>query len=224
MRHPDATSPGLGQAAVYRVASELLFRGLRPYFPCVDDHGVDLSVGPVRLQVKSAHLAYGRGYKQGAYWFKLVHGPIVTGSKNVKVRGPRQFSQQCDFVVLMGIDEQRFWIVPAHILDSATLVTLCLGPEGFYKRDSFDEAKKLRAQGLTQQEIGDRLGISQVAVSYQLRGGRAALPKRTRSGQVRECEGKWDLIGGALATLNEANKIASEIPTTVESKESLSAS
>lgn len=173
--------------------------------PCVDDHGVDLYAGPIRVQVKSAYLRYNKVYPQGAYWVKLTHGSIVTGNNTIRKRGGRQFSHQCDFVVFMGVDEQRFWIVPAAFLDRTTLVTLALGPEGFYKRGDFKEAKELRAQGLTQQEIGDRLGISQVAVSYQLRGGNKTLPKRTMSGIVREHENKWDLITGALATLNEAN-------------------
>lgn len=194
-----------------------MFRDVAVSLPCIDDHGVDIYAGVVRIQVKSAYLRYGNGYPQGAYWFKLTHGAIVKGG-GIYRRGPRQFSHQCDFVVLMGIDEGRFWVVPAALLDSATLVTLCLGPDGFHKRSDFEEARSLRAQGLTQQQIADRLGVSQVAVSYQLRGGRKALPKRTRSAQVRELEGKWDLITGSIATLREANQIVAT-PTAAESAE-----
>ena len=224
MRPDNVNSPSQGQAAVLRVASELLFRGVRVALPCVDDHGVDLYAGSVRVQVKSAYLRFNKQYPQGAYWVKLTHGAIVTGNNTIKKRGGRQFSHQCDFVVFMGVDQQRFWIVPAAMLDRSTLVTLSLGPEGFYKREAFDAAKQLRAQGLTQQEIGDRLGISQVAVSYQLRGGRETLPKRTMSGQVRELENRWDLITGALATLREANDVVSSaavaaaVPVTEHSK------
>ena len=112
----------------------------------------------------------------------------------------------------MGIDQARFWIVPAALLDRTTLVTLNLGPEGFHKRDDFIDAHKLHEQGLTQQEIADRLGITQVAVSYQLGGGRKRKPKKTMSSQVRELENRWDLITGALATLREANSIVTQPP------------
>jgi hypothetical protein len=157
-------------------------------------------------------------YPQGAYWFKLTHGSIVTGNNTIKKRGARQFSHQCDFVVFMGIDEQRFWIVPSQMLDGTTLVSLTLGPSGFYKRDDFEETKRLRASGLTLQQVADHLGISQVAVSYRLRGGNKSLPKQTKSGMVREHENRWDLISGAVATLTEANTIAktSRTPAVVE--------
>lgn len=222
-RTADATSIVIGQAAVHRVVSELLFRAVPVSLPCVDDRGVDVYAGPVRIQVKAAHLRYNSAYPQGAYWFKLIHGPVVTGNNNIRHRGPRQFSNQCDFVVLMGIDEQRFWVVPAHVLDSVTVVSLALGPQGFYKRSEFAEAKSLRDQGLTQQEIADRLGISQVAVSYQLRGGRKTLPKKTKSGLVREHEGRWELITDALATLREANHIVSDPTAAVTAPDKLPA-
>ena len=181
-----------------------MFRGARVAMPCVDDHGVDLYAMPsVRIQVKSAYLRYHhRVYPQGAYWFKLWQCPTIKAGA-VHRRGARQFSDQCDFLVLMGIDQQRFWVVPAAMLDGVGGVTV--GPDGFFKRGDFEEAKRLKAAGLTQQEIGDRLGISQVAVSYQLRGGRTKKPQH-KTALVRDHENRWDLITGAVATLREANQ------------------
>jgi hypothetical protein len=208
-------SPRQGQAAVYRVVSELILRGFNVALPCVDDHGVDIYADGIRIQVKSAYSRFNHVYTQGAYWFKLTHGAIVTGGNTIRKRGGRQFSAQCDFVIFMGIDEQRFWIVPAAMLDRTTLVTLFLGPDGFHKRQDFEEAKRLSAEGLTQQEIGDRLGISQVAVSYQLRGGRKEKPKATMSSRVRELENRWDLITTALATPREVTRILATAKTSV---------
>lgn len=207
-RPENLNSPRQGQAAVYRVVSELIFRGMRVSLPCVDDHGVDLYAGPVRIQVKSAFYRKDKTYPTGAYWFKLTHGSIVTGNNTIRKSGGRQFSAECDFVVFMGIDEQRFWIVPSAMLDRSTLVTLMLGPEGFHKRGEYEETKRLRAEGFSQQAIADRLGITQAAVSYQLLGGKMTKPKATMSSRVRELENSWDLITGAWATLQEANTIA----------------
>lgn len=201
----NLNSPRQGQAAVHRVVSELIFRGMTVAMPCVDDHGVDIYAGSLRIQVKSAYYRKDKTYPTGAYWFKLTHGSIVTGNNTIRKRGGRQFSAQCDFVVFMGIDEQRFWIVPAAMLDRSTLVTLRLGPDGFHKRGEYEETKKLRAEGFTLDAIADKLGISQVAVSYRLRGGNAKQPKATMSSRVRELENKWELITGAAEMMTEAN-------------------
>lgn len=171
MRPEGVNSPMQGQAAVHRVVSELMFRGMRTALPCVDDRGVDILVLPsIRIQVKSAYLRHNvRVYPQGAYWFKFVHGAIVTGNNTIKRRGPRQFSEECDFVILHGIDQGRFWIVPAHVLDGKTLCVV--GP--------------------------DAVGSD---VPRSVKTGRFALVR-----QIRECEGRWDYLAGALATLSGAN-------------------
>ena len=53
-RPENLNSPRQGQAAVHRVVSELMFRGMNVALPC--DHGVDLYADSVRVQVKSAYL------------------------------------------------------------------------------------------------------------------------------------------------------------------------
>ncbi len=199
-----------GQAGVWQVASQLALRGLNPYFPGVD-LGCDLLVeGRIRLQVKAASLRkHARVYPDGAYHFKFWQAAIVTGAKNIRRRGQRDYSAVADFIVLWGVDENRFWIVPASLL--ARTSGLVVGPRGFYQRQDFAEAKTLRAAGLSQQEIATRLGISQVAVSYQLRGGRVKQPKQTVAAQVRGLEDRWDLIPGALGLVHELKAIASTI-------------
>lgn len=122
-------SPRQGQAAVLRVASELMFRNIAVAFPACDDSGVDLIALPnVRIQVKSTYLRHNhRVYPQGAYWFSFRRAPIVSGNHKIVVRGTRKFSEFCEFVILVGIDQGRFWIVPAAKLDHKSLV--CVGPD-----------------------------------------------------------------------------------------------
>lgn len=117
------------------MASELIYRGVNVAFPAVDDAGVDLIAMPnVRVQVKSAYLRqHHRVYPKGAYWFKFVQGPIVTGNHTIRKRGPRIFSYQCEFIVLVGIDEGRFWIVPARVLDGKSMCVVGPKPVGHAK-------------------------------------------------------------------------------------------
>lgn len=203
-----------GQAGVWQVASQLALRGLNPYFPGVD-LGCDLlAEGRIRLQVKAASLRkHVKVYPDGAYWFKFWQSAIATGENNVRRRGQRDYSACVDFLILWGVNENRFWIVPAPLVAKSSGVIV--GPSGFYQRQDFTEARALRATGLSQQEIADRLGISQVAVSYQLRGGCTTQPKRTIAAQVRELENRWDLITGALATLTEATAVVAQSPAPV---------
>lgn len=182
----------VGQAGVWRVAAQLALLGVNPAFPGVD-HGYDLSAeGVCRIQVKSAKLRANSVYPKGAYWFKFWQANTLSGSTNIKRRGARDYSKCSDIVVLWGRDEDRFWVFPSKMLSQTQCLTV--GPKGFYQRDEFSEAKKLAAEGLTQQEIGERLGITQAAVSYQLRGGRSRKPAQTLSAKAREHEGRWDLI------------------------------
>ena len=182
----------VGQAGVWRVAAELARRGVNPLFPGVD-HGYDLSTdGHCRIQVKSAGLRKNRSTPKGAYWFKFWQSSIVSGRNNIRHRGARDYSLCADVVVLWGMTEDRFWVLPTTAI--STTQCLLLGPSGFYQRAQFHEARRLRAEGLSQQEIADKLGITQAAVSYQLRGGRSKLPKETMTTKARQHEDRWDLI------------------------------
>lgn len=189
----------VGQAGVWRVASMLALRGTNPHFPGVD-HGYDLVTDRgCRIQVKAASLRKNSAYPDGAYWFKFWQATILSGMSNVRERGAKDYSECSDVVVLWGIDEDRFWLLPSSVLAKTQCLTV--GPKGFYQRDEFAEAKKLRAEGLSQQEIGDRLGISQAAVSYQLRGGRKTLPTETMSAKARANENRWEIITDFVSTV-----------------------
>lgn len=157
------------------------------------DIGADLyAVNGCRIQVKTAKLRKNSAYPEGAYWFKFWQSNVLAGNNTIRKRGARDYSLCTDMMVLWGRDEDRFWVFPSALIASTQCLTL--GPKGFYQREEFSEAKRLREQGLTQQEIGAQLGISQAAVSYQLRGGRTKQPTQTTAAKARSFEGRWDLI------------------------------
>jgi hypothetical protein len=181
-----------GQAGVYQVASQLILRGFTPYFPAFDDHGVDILLKEgIRIQVKCTHFAKRSMYPKGAYYFKLQKGPIVTGNRTIKVRPPTIYSTQCDFLILWGIEDNKYWIVPAYILDGVTSVVL--GIDMQHKDLNMDVIHEMDKNGFTQKQIANKLGVQQMTISRRLRG-QYIKAKRTNSSQVRACEGAWHLI------------------------------
>jgi|SRR5262245_23835529 len=186
-----------GQAGVWRVASELALRGFHPHFPGVDfgydillDHGI-------RVQVKCAHLRVtGSVYSgQGAYWFKFWKQPILSATNVIRHRRTRVFSETSDFVVLWGIEQNRFWIVPSPFVDNKQLVVV--GPDVWYRGIDLAEVDRLVSEGLPYEEIARRVGVSYATISRRC-SGQFREPKLTVSSQVRACENKWDLIAAAV--------------------------
>ena len=191
----------VGQAGVYRVAAELLLRGLNPRFPSVDC-GADIEVdGGVRIQVKTAHLRFNANvYPEGAYWFRFHRNSVVTGNNNIRKRGPRVFSDECDFVVLHGAEQLRYWIVPAREVDGCALVTV--GPETAWVDANIQAIEELKRSGLTQDQIGEKLGLTQMTISRRLRGFYIT-PKRSVVQKVRECENQWGQVVDMVRALTE---------------------
>lgn len=115
----------LGQAGVYRIASELALRGISTYFPSVD-LGVDLITHKgLRLQVKTAAL---RERKQGIGYF-IGFGWNQAGTERRARRRPRKYSEEVDLVVIWGVDENRFWIAPSKLFDDHSGLLLRPGKE-----------------------------------------------------------------------------------------------
>ena len=104
-----------GQAAVWRVASELAMRGHVPFFPGLDV-GVDLVMdNGLRLQIKCATL--GQRHKIGVkanvgYFFNLRRGCWDSSRKQYTGPKRRSYAEIADFFVLWAITENRFFIVP----------------------------------------------------------------------------------------------------------------
>jgi len=174
------------------VASQLILRGFTPYFPAHDDHGVDILLKEgTRIQVKCSHLAKRHPYPQGAYYFKLQKGPIVTGHRNIRYRPVQLFSKECDIVILWGIEENRFWVVPATLLDNRP--NIVVGPETMHKALDMENINMMAKDGFTQEQIAEKLGVQQMTISRRLRG-QFVQAKRTNSSRARACEDAWHLI------------------------------
>ena len=120
-----------GQSAVHRVASEFMLRGYNVYFPSVDI-GADIILdNGIRVQVKATRLVIRASRTTGSYIFQL-HGYRLNSSTEGKRwrKKSRHFSRKCDFVVLYGQTEQKFWIVPAMFLDGKSHVMLSIEDHG----------------------------------------------------------------------------------------------
>lgn len=132
-----------GEASVMAVALKLTWLGYRVFKPVVDDHGVDLAVlgengKAARIQVKSASL--GTRYKYGVesspqYAFELgkVKANYAEGLKTES----RVFSNEVEFVILHGVEDDRYWIVPAEILDNKKSVAISTAARDFGSPERF---------------------------------------------------------------------------------------
>lgn len=191
-----------GQAGVWRVASMLALRGMNPLFPGVD-HGYDLMIGKgVRIQVKSTHKRFDHlvYQKTGAYHFHLRRSAYARGNNTLVKNAPRIFSESSDFVVLWGIDEDRFWVVPSSEVDGVSLVLV--GPTEKQKPDRPDinlpAILELRESGMSLAAIARYFDCSRGSISRRLSGDiglpLSGTPKYTISSRVRACEDRWDLI------------------------------
>lgn len=100
-----------GQAGEYRVASELLLRGINVYISRLDS-GVDLMLQDGRkIQVKTAHLFYNKATKGSYYHFVLKGYFFLKGGERKKTK-----SEVCDFFVFWCIEANSFFIVPCEDL------------------------------------------------------------------------------------------------------------
>jgi hypothetical protein len=97
----------IGEAGKYRVAAELLLRGINVYFPSVDD-GVDLFTdNGLGIQVKAANKNC-----TGNYYFSFKSWSRRKGVSNQLPR----LHYSVTHVILWGITDDVFWIVPASIV------------------------------------------------------------------------------------------------------------
>lgn len=202
-----------GQAGVYQVLAELILRGFRPYTPAADI-GVDILLEQgVRIQVKTTMRASTHHrLREGSFLFTLAPARQVGPNNTVKVIPARKFSAVCDFVVLWAIEPDRFWIVPAVVLDHRH--TAMISPVRQWRDFDSAQVDTLKAQGMTIAEIARQLGVAPRTVT---RRQSTFQTLKRKDANFQSYENRWDLITGALATLSEANAVvgAASQPTVV---------
>ncbi len=209
---PHLVNIAKGQAGVYRVVSELIDHGHEPYLPVVDK-GIDILLGShIRLQVKTTQRPSNHWRQEGRWCFQLARAQRIVQRKYIKASA-RKFSEEVDFVILHAYQANRFWIVPAFVLDNRNTVTFADGQKQWKDCDII-EARRLRATGMSYQAIADSLGMERHTVVRRIKGTYET-PKRNYA-DIAQYENRWDLLSGAEATLREANHIVND-PTAAES-------
>ena len=192
-----------GQVGVHRVVSELLALGHEPYLPVVD-RGIDVLLrSGIRIQVKSTRRATAHWRQVGRLNFTLTNSQVIRKKKYVKAQ-PRKFSEQCDFVILWAIDPNRFWVVPAAVLDGRC--TVSIGDDVQWRQVDIEAARRMREQGLSYDTIASNLGCTGTTIKRRLNGSFVA-PKRNLA-NLNQYENRWDLIDQYLGVLTEANALA----------------
>ena len=215
MRYRSATNPTvlkamqIGQAGVCRVTAELILRGHCPCTPSID-FGVDLmTVSGVRIQVKTSTLRVVT--KLPAYKFqlyqseKILHPDGRKGWKNFN----RKWSAVCDFVILHGTTENRYWIVPATLMDGCASV-YATGVNTPGRKDYTEEdALKMRADlhaGKSVEEVAALWGVGK-GVIFRVRRGEKICPaagrRASRAREIRKLENRWDLIDDFIRTVKQ---------------------
>jgi hypothetical protein len=181
-----------GKAGEHAVAAQLLLRDVVPFWPSVD-RGCDLiTENYCRLQVKSAHLYH---HKNGPrYFFPLPKMRRVPNSDTTaKLIARKSFVESCDFVIFWGIEQNRFWIVPATLCDQ--VVGVELGIESTQRRfvGSIADMREMKALGYSNYKIAKHYGIQQCSVKQFLASGKDIINETVVS-QMRACEGRWESI------------------------------
>lgn len=189
-----------GEAGNQRVTSEILRRGVPVSRPIVD-LGADLVTGALRIQVKSARLSC-----HDSRWNQRVYGYNLNthlGRKDAKEQRHIRYSDYLDLFVFFGIEQNRFWIIPAAELDGRDRIFL--GNDSAWIDPA--EIADLRSGGKSYQEIADEQGISVASAWRKVNQDEAG--KFEDSARLRQFENRWDLITGPAETLAEAEAAAS---------------
>jgi len=148
------------------------------------------------VQVKCAHLSFRKPYEYGAYMFRLRKSNRK-GREAVPI-----FSDKNHFFVLWGIEENRFWIVPAHVLDGKSGASV--GPKVSYVSVDIEHARNMLASGREIEEVASLYECSVATIQRRLKG----IYTKTSRGfciELRSFEGKWEQIPDFLNSMREAD-------------------
>jgi hypothetical protein len=183
-----------GKAGEHTVASQLLLRGVIPHWPAVDV-GCDLITDfNCRVQVRCAHLYHKKSYGP-LYFFPMPKTRRLPNSdKTTKLVTRKTFVQVCDFLVFWGIEQNRFWIVPASLCDQVTGVELGLDIKQRPKFvGSIKDMREMVALGYSRGQVAKHFGIQRTSLQQFLDSGKDTSIDSVAS-QMRNYESRWDLI------------------------------
>lgn len=187
-----------GKAGEYAVAAQLILRGVDVYVP-LSDYGVDLLTGNgCRVQVKSSHMSTTpkmvAEHGPTAYLFPLHRTrSVVSRGKTSARKNLPLLSDSCDVLVLWGINESRFWVVPSNIANETQLLVM-----GRENRRSFEgniaDVKEMLKLGYKHREIAEKYGVDRTLIYNLLSTDGFQSKGPSASKRARACEGAWENI------------------------------
>ena len=184
-----------GKAGEHVVAAQLLLRELNVWLPAYDD-GVDLiAENGCRIQVKTARMtAGGDRYTRGIYFYPLaVARHMAVSNSRVEMRMRAPFHEYCDIVVFYGVDENRFWIVPARMLIDVTGLGLGAAEKKRFTGD-LTHMREMKSLGYSEYKIGKEYGLQPQQVKQLLADPDRLVVEETVTAQVRRCENAWEHV------------------------------
>lgn len=218
MRRKMAPKLAQGQAGVYTVAAQLLLRGINPGFPAVDCGADIITDWGTRIQVKCAHRR--PSIWGGSYHFIMTSGvTLYVGTHghrkgSLHDREPRTYSNECDYFVFWGIEDNRFWVIPVALLDGKSSAIM-VGADCPWLR--LDKTAILQdfERGMTHREIADKHGVSAKSVYRVIHGKIVKVNVDTGFSKVLlSYENRWDLIHAEETLLSQGEN--DFIPATAE--------
>lgn len=195
----------IGKAGEHAVASQLLLREVPVQFPVVDV-GVDLFAGAkatVRIQVKSVH---SRRNRRDGYCFTLASRVRLNGEKNYRLK-VKDWTKEADFLVLWGIEENRFWVLPTRLLAGKKVQGLLVGSTGHRKQVDHARILSLYATGMTQSAVAREMGLSAMCVSECVRGKTYGTYADQACVDADKYLNAWHEIEAAVKLANEIDDI-----------------
>ena len=202
-----------GQAGVYAVAAQLLLRGINVCFPAVD-RGSDLTTDwGTRIQVKCGHRRYGAW--GGSYHFCLDSGQTLYTRGDGYAKGKRlhkrMFSEECDFFVMWGIEDNFFWIVPAAALDGKTTAVM-MSPKTPWLTVDYDSIRYDHNAGMSYRDIEQKYRVGQKTVHRALHGHPSKTDQQLEQSRLLlEHKDRWDLIQSYERMMSEGESESSDL-------------
>jgi hypothetical protein len=113
--------------------------------------------------------------------------------KTTRLVARKAFAEICDYVVFWGIEQNRFWIVPAVLVDSCTGVDLGFDSKQRRFVGSVADMREMIKLGYTRGQVAKHYGVARTSLQQFLDSGKDSIDETVVS-KMRTCEGRWDFI------------------------------